>query len=346
MAKSKYAKAGVDIDKAVSFVEQIKPVVRSTFRSGVVSDIGGFGALFSLGTNQYNKPVLVASADGVGTKLKVAFMMNKHDTVGIDLVAMCVNDIVTHGARPLFLLDYMAMGKLDTGIAFQVVKGISEGCRMAKCSLIGGETAEMQGLYQKKEYDLAGFVVGVVEGDKVIDGSEIAMRHQLIGISSTGLHSNGYSLARKIIFDKLKLRVYDKMQGLNRTIGDELLEPTKIYSETVLNLLRDYKISGICHITGGGIIENLPRILPQTCQARIKLGTWEIPPIFSFLKEKGNISDFEMFRTFNNGIGMILVLPEAQVQDVLMRLDALDERAFLIGKILSRKKQYPSVEFV
>ena len=346
MAKSKYAKAGVDIDKAVSFVEQIKPVVRSTFRSGVVSDIGGFGALFSLGTNQYNKPVLVASADGVGTKLKVAFMMNKHDTVGIDLVAMCVNDIVTHGARPLFLLDYMAMGKLDTGIAFQVVKGISEGCRMAKCSLIGGETAEMPGLYQKKEYDLAGFVVGVVEGDKVIDGSEIAMRHQLIGISSTGLHSNGYSLARKIIFDKLKLRVYDKMQGLNRTIGDELLEPTKIYSETVLNLLRDYKISGICHITGGGIIENLPRILPQTCQARIKLGTWEIPPIFSFLKEKGNISDFEMFRTFNNGIGMILVLPEAQVQDVLMRLDALDERAFLIGKVLSRKKQYPSVEFV
>lgn len=346
MAKSKYAKAGVDIDKAVSFVEQIKPVVRSTFRSGVVSDIGGFGALFSLGTNQYNKPVLVASADGVGTKLKVAFMMNKHDTVGIDLVAMCVNDIVTHGARPLFLLDYMAMGKLDTGIAFQVVKGISEGCRMAKCSLIGGETAEMQGFYQKKEYDLAGFVVGVVEGDKVIDGSEIAMRHQLIGISSTGLHSNGYSLARKIIFDKLKLRVYDKMQGLNRTIGDELLEPTKIYSETVLNLLRDYKISGICHITGGGIIENLPRILPQTCQARIKLGTWEIPPIFSFLKEKGNISDFEMFRTFNNGIGMILVLPEAQVQDVLMRLDALDERAFLIGKVLSRKKQYPSVEFV
>lgn len=346
MAKSKYAKAGVDIDKAVSFVEQIKPVVRSTFRSGVVSDIGGFGALFSLGTNQYNKPVLVASADGVGTKLKVAFMMNKHDTVGIDLVAMCVNDIVTHGARPLFLLDYMAMGKLDTGIAFQVVKGISEGCRMAKCSLIGGETAEMQGFYQKKEYDLAGFVVGVVEGDKVIDGSEIAMRHQLIGISSTGLHSNGYSLARKIIFDKLKLRVYDKMQGLNRTIGDELLEPTKIYSEIVLNLLRDYKISGICHITGGGIIENLPRILPQTCQARIKLGTWEIPPIFSFLKEKGNISDFEMFRTFNNGIGMILVLPEAQVQDVLMRLDALDERAFLIGKVLSRKKQYPSVEFV
>jgi len=346
VAKSKYAKAGVDIDKAVSFVEQIKPVVRSTFRSGVVSDIGGFGALFSLGTNQYNKPVLVASADGVGTKLKVAFMMNKHDTVGIDLVAMCVNDIVTHGARPLFLLDYMAMGKLDTGIAFQVVKGISEGCRMAKCSLIGGETAEMPGLYQKKEYDLAGFVVGVVEGDKVIDGSEIAMRHQLIGISSTGLHSNGYSLARKIIFDKLKLRVYDKMQGLNRTIGDELLEPTKIYSETVLNLLRDYKISGICHITGGGIIENLPRILPQTCQARIKLGTWEIPPIFSFLKEKGNISDFEMFRTFNNGIGMILVLPEAQVQDVLMRLDALDERAFLIGKVLSRKKQYPSVEFV
>lgn len=346
MAKSKYAKAGVDIDKAVSFVEQIKPVVRSTFRSGVVSDIGGFGALFSLGTNQYNKPVLVASTDGVGTKLKVAFVMNKHDTVGIDLVAMCVNDIVTHGARPLFLLDYMAMGKLDTGIAFQVVKGISEGCRMAKCSLIGGETAEMPGLYQKKEYDLAGFVVGVVEGDKVIDGSEIAMRHQLIGISSTGLHSNGYSLARKIIFDKLKLRVYDKMQGLNRTIGDELLEPTKIYSETVLNLLRDYKISGICHITGGGIIENLPRILPQTCQARIKLGTWEIPPIFSFLKEKGNISDFEMFRTFNNGIGMILVLPEAQVQDVLMRLDALDERAFLIGKVLSRKKQYPSVEFV
>jgi len=346
VAKSKYAKAGVDIDKAVSFVEQIKPVVRSTFRSGVVSDIGGFGALFSLGTNQYNKPVLVASTDGVGTKLKVAFVMNKHDTVGIDLVAMCVNDIVTHGARPLFLLDYMAMGKLDTGIAFQVVKGISEGCRMAKCSLIGGETAEMPGLYQKKEYDLAGFVVGVVEGDKVIDGSEIAMRHQLIGISSTGLHSNGYSLARKIIFDKLKLRVYDKMQGLNRTIGDELLEPTKIYSETVLNLLRDYKISGICHITGGGIIENLPRILPQTCQARIKLGTWEIPPIFSFLKEKGNISDFEMFRTFNNGIGMILVLPEAQVQDVLMRLDALDERAFLIGKVLSRKKQYPSVEFV
>jgi len=346
MAESEYAKAGVDIDKAAGFVEQIKPVVRSTFRSGVLSEIGGFGALFSLGTDQYHKPVLVTSTDGVGTKLKVAFMMNKHDTVGIDLVAMCVNDIVTHGARPLFLLDYMAMGKLDPTIAFQVVKGIAVGCHMAKCSLIGGETAEMPGFYQEKEYDLAGFVVGIVEGDKVIHGSEIAMGHRLIGISSTGLHSNGYSLARKIIFDKLKLKVHDKVKGLDRTIGDELLEPTKIYSETVLNLLRDYKISGVCHITGGGIIENLPRILPKTCQARIKLGSWEIPPIFSFLKEEGNISDFEMLRTFNNGIGMILVVPEAQVQDVLTRLNALDERAFLIGEIVSKKGEYPSVEFI
>lgn len=346
MAKSEYTKAGVDIDKAASFVEQIKPLLKSTFHSGVLSDIGGFGALFSLGTNQYNNPVLVTSTDGVGTKLRVAFMMNKHDTVGIDLVAMCVNDIVTHGAKPLFLLDYMSMGKLDTGIAFQVVKGITVGCNMAKCSLVGGETAEMPGFYQEREYDLAGFVVGVVESDKVIDGSEIGMGHQLIGISSTGLHSNGYSLARKIIFDELKLTVYDKVEGLNRTIGDELLEPTKIYSETVLNLLRDYKISGICHITGGGIIENLPRILPKTCQARIKVGSWEIPPIFSFLKEKGGISDFEMLRTFNNGIGMILVILEDQVQDVLARLNALNERAFLIGKIVSKKDQHPSVEFV
>lgn len=343
--QSKYADAGVDIDKAADFIERIKPTLRSTFRSGVLRDIGGFGALFSLAVDELHKPVLVASTDGVGTKLKIACMMNKHDTIGIDLVAMCVNDIVTHGARPLFLLDYLAMGELNTEIAFEVVKGITQGCLTAKCSLIGGETAEMPEFYRKNEYDLAGFVVGVVDSDKVIDGSEIAVDHQLIGIASSGLHSNGYSLVRKIVFDKLKLSVHDEVKELNRTIGEELLEPTRIYSETVLNLLRDYKISGICHISGGGISENLPRILPKTCQARIRLGSWEIPPIFPFLKEKEDISDYEMFRTFNNGIGMILVVPEVQVQDILMRLSALNEKAFLIGEIVARQKRDSPVEF-
>lgn len=346
MIKSKYAKAGVDIDEAARLVEQIRPLVRSTFHSGVLSDIGRFGALFSLGMDQYKRPVLVASADGVGTKLKVAFMMNKHDTIGIDLVAMCVNDIVVHGARPLFLLDYLAMGKLNAEIALEVVKGITKGCLMAKCSLVGGETAEMPGFYAKDEYDLAGFVVGVVESNRVIDGSDIGVGHQIIGIGSSGLHSNGYSLVRKIIFDKLKLKPGDRLNGFRKTIGEELLEPTKIYSETILNLVRDYKLSGICHVTGGGITDNLPRILPKPCQAQIRLGSWETHPIFSFLKEKGNISDAEMFRTFNNGIGMILVVPENRAQDVVTRLNALKEKAFLMGEIVYKKEDEPPVVFV
>jgi phosphoribosylformylglycinamidine cyclo-ligase len=332
-----YKGAGVDIDKASRFIETIKKITNSAPRSGVLAGIGGFSGLYSLDVSLYENPVLVTSTDGVGTKIKLACMMGKHDTIGIDLVAMCVNDIAVQGAKPLFFLDYLSMGSLVLETAEAIVKGIVEGCKQAKCALIGGETAEMPGLYSDGEYDLAGFVVGIVDNSKIVDGSEIAVGHKLVGIASSGLHSNGYSLARKICFEKLKLKVDDEVDMIGRTIGEELLEPTKIYTEVVRHLLRDFSIHGIAHITGGGIIENLPRILPDSCVAVIQKGSWQIPPIFTFLQEAGKLSKGEMMRTFNNGIGIILVVPDKITESLQEFLSAMGEKAYVIGTIAERE---------
>ncbi len=305
-----YSDAGVDIDKANTFVSTIKDLAKKTYRSGVMGEIGGFGGLFSLNLNNIEKPVLVSSTDGVGTKLKIAFMMNKHDTVGIDLVAMSVNDIVVQGAKPLFFLDYLATGKLDTKIATDIIKGIAEGCNEANCALIGGETAEMPGFYAENEYDLAGFAVGMVDNKKIIDGSDIRMGHVLIEIPSSGLHSNGYSLARKVCFDILNLKIDSYVPELEKTIGQELLTPTRIYAETIQRLMRDLPIHGLAHITGGGLTDNIVRVMPESCGIEIRVGSWDVPPIFSFLQQAGKISFADMMRTFNNGIGMVLIVPE------------------------------------
>ncbi|RPJ17523.1 MAG: phosphoribosylformylglycinamidine cyclo-ligase [Desulfobacteraceae bacterium] len=341
-----YADAGVNIEKANRLVESIKEIAKKTVRPGVIGEIGGFGGLFSINTTNLQKPVLVSSTDGVGTKLKIAFMTGKHDTVGIDLVAMSVNDIVVQGAEPLFFLDYFATGELDTGIATDVIKGIAEGCKQAKCALLGGETAEMPGFYKKNEYDLAGFAVGIVDYNKIIDGSGIRMGHKLIGIASSGLHSNGYSLARKICFDSLKLKIDSYMPELGKTIGEELLTPTRIYSEMILSFLRELPIHGLAHITGGGLSENIIRIIPETCMVRIIKGSWEVPPVFNFLQKAGNISEDEMMRTFNNGIGMVAIVPEKSAQEIMERFGAINEKAFIIGDIAERKSSSGQIKWI
>ena len=331
--KITYRDAGVDIDAGNTFVKMIKPLVKATTRPEVIADIGGFGGLFSLNAAKYKNPVLVSGTDGVGTKLKLAFLADKHDTIGIDLVAMCVNDIVVQGAEPLFFLDYLATAKLDPEKAVQVVKGIADGCIQAGCALIGGETAEMPGFYSGDEYDLAGFTVGVVERDRIIDGSTITVGNKLIGIASSGLHSNGYSLARKIILEKMGLGINDLLPGLVTTVAEELLTPTRIYVKSILNLLRDFRINGIAHITGGGLLENVPRVLPHGCKAIIDRTSWEQPPIFSILRDGGNLDDEEMYRTFNCGIGMVLAVPEDEAEEILIRLSGLHEQAYVIGEV-------------
>lgn len=338
MAKSlTYADSGVDIEKGNRFVSNVKKIAQKTFRAGVMGDIGGFGGMFSLNVSALETPVLVSSTDGVGTKLKIATMMNKHDTVGIDLVAMCVNDIAVQGAKPLYFLDYLSMGKLDIDIATAVIEGIGDGCREAKCALIGGETAEMPGMYKEGEYDLAGFAVGMVDNRNIVDGSEIGVGHQLIGVASNGLHSNGYSLVRKICFDVLKLQIDSHVPDLGTTLGEELIKPTRIYSELIHSLLRDFPIHGLAHITGGGISENIIRIIPKACSIAIDLNSWPTLPIFKFLQSAGNITDREMMRTFNNGIGLVMVVPETAVQEVTDRLTAMNESVFVIGNVLDGK---------
>ena len=343
---SRYTQAGVDIDKANDFVSQIKPLVSSTFRRGVLTDIGGFGGLFALGGDRYDDPVLVSSTDGVGTKLKIAKMCNIHDTIGIDLVAMCVNDIVVSGAQPLFFLDYFSIGKLETDLALEVVKGIARGCEIAKCSLIGGETAEMPGMYGPGDYDLAGFVVGIAERKKIIDGSEIKVGDKIIGLASSGIHSNGYSLVRKICFEELGLAVEDFIDELDCSLGEELLRPTRIYVEPLLNLFKNFQVRGLVHITGGGFDDNLPRVLPRGSKAVISQGSWPVPTIFTFLQEKGNVPVEEMRRTFNYGIGMAIVIDARVVDDAMQQLVALGETPYIIGEVAARKDDEPSVEFV
>jgi len=280
--------------------------------------------------------VLVAATDGVGTKLRIAIDTGLLDGVGIDLVAMCVNDLVCQGAEPLLFLDYFATGKLGVDEAARVIEGIAAGCREAGAALIGGETAEMPGFYAAGEYDLAGFVVGIVDNSKIIDGTSIRLGHKLIGIASSGLHSNGFSLVRKVCFDVLKLTVDSHVPDLGKTLGQELITPTRIYTDTVQGLLKDLPIHGLAHITGGGLADNIVRIIPQAFSVQIRKGSWEVPPVFSFLKQAGNIPDEEMLRTFNNGIGMVAVVPENAASEVIERLAAMNEKAFLIGEILDR----------
>ena len=341
-----YKSSGVDIDAADVFLEAARPFIRKTFRPEVLSDIGGFGALFSLDKSRYREPVLVASTDGVGTKLKIAFMAGIHDTVGIDLVAMCVNDIVVQGAEPLFFLDYMALGKLEPSVATDIVRGVAAGCSEANCSLIGGETAELPGMYPVGEYDLAGFCVGIAEKDKIINGSGIAPGDVLIGLKSSGLHSNGYSLVRKLFFDRLNWKLDRHVPELSRTLVEELLTPTRIYVKAVLDLMEKVTVKGIAHITGGGITDNLPRVLPMGLKAVIEKGSWTPQPIFGLMKELGEIEESEMYRVFNNGIGMIIVVEQKDADDALSRLAASGEKAVLIGRMMEQSGDDPRVEYV
>ncbi len=329
-----YADAGVDIDKANELVGSIRDIARQTAQPGVIGDIGGFGGLFALDMKGCEKPVLVSSTDGVGTKLKLAFMLNKHDTVGIDLVAMCVNDILVQGAKPLFFLDYFSMGKLEPAVLKDVLSGIGKGCQQAGCALIGGETAEMPDMYPPGEYDLAGFTVGLVDQDKLIDGRHIARDDHLIGLASSGVHSNGFSLVRKICFERLNLTVESHIPELSSTLGEELLTPTRIYADTVRALLDAFPVHALAHITGGGLAENIDRVVPEHFCIQLHRNSWEIPPVFPFLQNAGNVADEEMLRTFNNGIGMVAALPEASVDKALKHLETMGEKAFVIGRIL------------
>ncbi len=331
--KLTYKDAGVDIHAGDAFVEQISPMVKKTFGPEVITGIGGFGGLFSLDAGGYKEPVLVSGTDGVGTKLKLAFLTGRHHTVGIDLVAMCVNDILVSGARPLFFLDYLATGKLEVAQSADVVRGIVEGCSQAGCALIGGETAEMPDFYTKGEYDLAGFAVGIVDRSKLIDGSHILPGDAVIGIASSGLHSNGYSLVRKVVLELLGLDLKEVLAPFDRPLGEVLLEPTRIYVRSILSLMKEQTIKGMAHITGGGIPGNLPRILPDGCSAKIRKDSWEVPRLFPFLAGKGKIPEEEMFSTFNMGIGMVLVVSSDETGAVLERLKASGETVWCIGEI-------------
>ena len=332
-----YAEAGVDIDAGDALVERIKPFAKRTLRPEVLAGIGGFGALFDIG-KRYRHPVLVAGTDGVGTKLKLAFALDRHDTVGIDLVAMSVNDILVQGAEPLFFLDYFACGKLDVDVAAAVINGIATGCEQANCALIGGETAEMPGMYSAGEYDLAGFVVGVVEKDRLIDGSSIVAGDVVIGLASSGAHSNGFSLIRRIVE---ATHIHLEMPFEGRTLGDALLEPTRIYARALLQLIRDVPVKGMAHITGGGLVENVPRILPPKLQARLERERWTRPAIFDWLQREGNVTDAEMHRVFNCGIGMVVVVGASDAERTIALLDAAGERAQVIGTIVERPARGP-----
>jgi len=341
-----YKGAGVDIEAGNRFVDMIKPLVKSTSRPEVLTDIGGFGGLFSLNKDKYQSPVLVSSTDGVGTKLKLAFQLDRHNTVGIDLVAMCVNDIIVQGAEPLFFLDYLATGMLAPEKAAEIVEGIAEGCRQAGCALVGGETAELPGFYQDGEYDLAGFTVGVVDRDAIIDGSSIQVGEILIGIASNGLHSNGYSLARSIVEQRLEKGLETILPALGEPLVEALLRPTRIYVKSILNLLRDFTIQGMAHITGGGLLENVPRVLPRHCKAVIHKDSWPKLPLFEFLREAGNLEERELYRTFNYGIGMVLVVRKGDVDDIMSRLHGLNEQAYVIGEVAACDDTSEQVELV
>jgi len=346
LEKTTYRLAGVDIDRANLFVEKIKPLVKLTARKEVMGTIGGFGGLFHLDLKKTPAPVLVASTDGVGTKLMIARMMNRHDTVGIDLVAMNVNDVVVQGAEPLFFLDYIATGRIGLETSIQLIEGIVKGCQEAGCALLGGELAEMPGFYDDEEYDLAGFCVGVVDYHRLVDGSEIRVGDRIVGLASSGLHSNGFSLARKVFFEIGGFTVSDYMEDLGTTLGEALLTPTRIYVRSMLNILKNFNVKGIVHITGGGFLDNIPRIVPEPCQALIEKGSWPVPPIFDLIRRLGPVDEGEMMRVFNMGVGMMAVVPKEEAQEVVARLEKMGERAFCIGSIVKRETGEPVVKFV
>lgn len=328
-----YRQAGVDIDEADRAVDLISSIVKSTTRPGVVSDIGGFAGFFRLDTERYPQPVLISGTDGVGTKLKVAQMNGIHDTVGIDLVAMCVNDILVSGAEPLFFLDYLAVGKLIPERVEEIVRGVAEGCREAGCALIGGETAEMPGFYREDEYDLAGFAVGVANQDRIITGQGTSQGDVIIGLASSGLHSNGYSLARKILFEMAGYTPDHQLDSLGKSLGEELLIPTRIYVKSILELMENVEIKAMAHITGGGIPGNLKRVIPPGLEAHIARSAWNPPPVFGLLAELGQVATAEMFRTFNMGIGFILIVEPAQVETSLSVLRRMGEFPAIIGEV-------------
>ena len=333
-----YSEAGVDITKGNEAVELMKPLVKSTFRKEVVTDLGGFGGLFALDKSKYEEPILVSGTDGVGTKLKIAFEMNKHNTIGIDAVTMCVNDVLVNGAEPLFFLDYLAVGKCEPEQVAAVVEGIAEGCRQAGCALIGGETAEMPGFYPVGEYDVAGFTVGIVDKKDIIDGSTICPGDVVLGLPSTGVHSNGFSLARKVLLEAAGFKMEDEIPALGGKLGDVILTPTKIYVKTILDLLQHATIKGMAHITGGGLLENIPRVLPDNCQVQIDSSTWPILPIFSLIQEKGNVAKPEMFRTFNMGIGFVLIVDAENAAAIQARCAEIDQPVYTIGKVVEGEK--------
>jgi len=344
--KLSYKASGVDIDKKRQFTTKIYEKMQTTFSPRVIENRNGFAGLFALNSQlkKYRSPVLVSSTDGVGTKLKIAFMMNKHDTIGIDLVAMCANDIVVCGAEPLFFLDYLASSKIEPNILQEVLGGIVEGCHQAGCSLIGGETPEMPGFYKEGEYDVAGFIVGVAEKDRIINGKNIKPGDIVLGLSSDGIHSNGYSLVRKVFFDKASMKISQSLRnyGLKTTLGKELLKPTRIYVKTILQILNRYKtknaIKGMAHITGGGLLENIPRILPEGCSVIIDKKKWDTPKIFEIVKDLGNVEEQEMFRVFNMGIGMVLIVSQRNVGKILDILGEEGESAMIIGEITKGDK--------
>ena len=340
-----YKASGVDIDAGNETVRRIRALARSTFTPGVLSDIGSFGGLFQLEPSRFREPVLVSSADGVGTKLKLAFLTKRHDTVGVDLVNHCVNDVLVQGAEPLFFLDYLATGRLSPDVAESIIGGIARACRDNGCALIGGETAEMPGFYADGEYDLAGFVVGVVDRERLISGRTVAVGDVLVGVPSSGLHTNGYSLARQIVFDRLKLDVASYIPELKRTVGDALLEPHRSYLSLIRPLLNGGRIKAMAHITGGGITDNLPRVLPHGTAAVVDASAWEIPPLFRWLQQNGNVPIEDMMRTFNMGMGLIIVAARDKGEQLIEELAARGGReAHVIGEVVAGEP--PSVSYV
>jgi phosphoribosylformylglycinamidine cyclo-ligase len=335
MMANAYRQAGVDIEAGYESVDRIKKHVKRTAREGVLGQIGSFGGMFDLSSLNLKEPVLVSGTDGVGTKLKLAFMADKHDTIGIDCVAMCVNDIVVQGAEPLYFLDYIATGKALPEKIEGIVKGIADGCEMAGCALIGGETAEMPGMYSDEEYDIAGFAVGACEKKEIITGEKISEGNVLVGLGSSGIHSNGYSLVRKVFFEDQSFSLEESLPELGTTLKEALLTPTKIYVKPVLAALKQFSIKGMSHITGGGFIENIPRMLPDHLQADITEGSWDIPSIFTALEHYGEISRSEMYNIFNMGIGFVLAVEEKEAEDILQFFNEQGEEAFIIGRVTS-----------
>ena len=324
MSSLTYKDSGVDITKGNQLIERIKPIAKSTFRPGVLAGLGGFGAMFEIPLDKYKNPVLISGTDGVGTKLKVAEMLNKHDTIGIDLVAMCVNDLIVQGAEPLFFLDYFATGSLNPDIATSVIEGIGEGCRKSGCSLIGGETAEMPGMYSGEDYDLAGFCVGIAEKSRIIDGSKVSEGDHIVALGSSGPHSNGYSLIRKVL---------EKSSPTDEQLNS-LIEPTRIYVRSILSLLNTLPVHAISHITGGGLLENIPRVLPDHLAAKLDPASWTQPEIFQWLQDQGNIATSEMYRVLNCGVGMVVVISRESSNEAINHLNSCGENAWLIGEVV------------